>query len=256
MNQRVKTGIIICIVVAAISAAFTLSPISQPPEYFNFADDRTLWSIPNFCDVVSNLPFSVVGIFGLLALKVHRQDPSRFIDSKESLPFVIAFTGLLLLGPGSAYFHWTPANDTLVWDRLPMTLVFMAFFSTIIAERMHLKAGLYLLPVLLVVGIGSVIYWNVTESAGQGDLRPYVLVQFLPALVIPIILMLFPPRYTGGRYLLAMIVCYGLAKLCELYDPEVYAFTAHFVSGHTLKHLVSALGALGLVKYVRNRQRI
>lgn len=256
MSKNAKIGIILLIVVAAIATTFALSPISQPPEYFNFADDRVLWGIPNFGDVVSNLPFSLVGILGLLALRAHRQDRSRFIDSKEALPFVIAFAGLLLLGPGSAYFHLMPANDTLVWDRLPMTLVFMALFSTIIAERIHLQAGLYLLPILLIAGIGSVIYWDVTESAGHGDLRPYVLVQFLPALAIPIILTLFPPRYTGGRYLLAMIACYGLAKLCELYDPEVYALTAHFVSGHTLKHLASALGALGLVKYIRNRQRI
>jgi hypothetical protein len=256
VSKNAKIGIILLIVVAAIATILTLSPISQPPEYFNFADDRVLWSIPNFGDVVSNIPFSIVGILGLLALRTHRQDPSRFIDSKETLPFAIAFTGLLLLGPGSAYFHLTPANDTLVWDRLPMTLVFMAFFSTIIAERIHLQAGLYLLPILLIAGVGSVIYWDVTESAGHGDLRPYGLVQFLPALVIPIILMLFPPRYTGGRYLLAMIVCYGLAKLWELYDPEIYALTAHFVSGHTLKHLVSALGAFGLVKYVRNRQKL
>jgi Ceramidase len=256
VNKNAKTGIVLLIVVAAIATTFTLSPISQPPEYFNFADSRFLWSIPNFGDVVSNLPFSIVGILGLLALRTHWQDPSRFIDSKESLPFAIAFTGLLLLGPGSAYFHLTPANDTLVWDRLPMTLVFMAFFSIVIAERIHLQAGLYLLPVLLVVGIGSVIYWGVTESAGHGDLRPYGLVQFLPALVIPIILILFPPRYSGVRYLIEMIAWYGLAKLFELYDAEVYAFTAHFVSGHTLKHLLTSLGAFGLVKYVRNRQRI
>lgn len=256
MNRRAKTGSIICIVAAGIAAAFFIPPIAQDFEYFNFADHRTLWDIPNFGDVVSNLPFSLVGLLGLLALRTHWQDRSRFIDSKETLPFAIAFTGLLLLGPGSAYFHWAPANDTLVWDRLPMTLVFMAFFSTIIAERIHLQAGLYLLPILLVVGVGSVIYWDITESAGRGDLRAYGLVQFLPALVIPIILMLFPPRYSGTWYLIAMILCYGLAKLFEFYDTEVYAFTAHFVSGHTLKHLVSVLGAFGLVKYVQNRHKI
>jgi hypothetical protein len=256
MNKRAKIGIILAIAVVAISAAFTLSPISQPPEYFNFADDRTLWSIPNFGDVASNIPFSMVGLLGLLALKAHWQDPSRFANPLEAVPFLIAFIGLLLLGPGSAYFHLAPANGTLVWDRLPMTLVFMAFFSTIIAERIHLQAGLYLLPILLVVGIGSVIYWDFTESAGHGDLRPYGLVQFLPALMIPIMILMFPPRYSGGRVLIEMIAWYGLAKLFEFYDAEVYTFTGHVVSGHTLKHLATSLGAFGLVKYVRNRRGI
>jgi ceramidase len=256
VRPNVKIGIILFIAVAGIFTTFTFPPIPQDPEYFLFADNRPLWGIPNFGDVVSNLPFSLVGILGLLAVRTHWQDTSRFIDLKESLPFAIAFTGLLLLGPGSAYFHLTPNNGTLVWDRLPMTLVFMAFFSIIIAERIHLLAGLYLLPILLVVGIGSVIYWSVTESAGHGDLRPYALVQFLPALIIPIIILMFPPRYSGGRYLIEMIAWYGLAKLFEFYDAQVYAFTAHFVSGHTLKHLATSLGAFGLVKYVRNRQKL
>ena len=137
-----------------------------------------------------------------------------------------------------------------------MTLVFMAFFSTIIAERIHLKLGLTLLPVLLAVGIGSVIYWSVTESAGRGDLRPYALVQFLPVLIIPVILILFKPKYTGVRYLIEVIAWYGLAKIFELFDVWIYAFTHHLISGHTLKHLAAALAVFGLVKYIRYRRKI
>jgi hypothetical protein len=256
LNRRAKTGSIICIVAAGIAAAFFIPPIAQDPEYFNFADHRTLWSIPNFGDVVSNILFLLVGILGLLALRRHWKDKTRFTHPLEAIPFCVAFTGLILLAPGSSYFHWTPANDTLIWDRLPMTLVFMAFFSIIIAERIHLKAGLYLLPILMVVGVGSVIYWDVTESAGHGDLRLYALVQFLPVLMIPVILILFNPVYTGGRHLVAVIVGYGLAKGFELLDGWVYAFTHHLMSGHTLKHLVAAIAVFGLVKYIRVRQRI
>ena len=256
MNQTVKTGIIIFIAIAGTFTTFTFPPIPQDQQYLLFADNRSLWSIPNFGDVVSNIPFSLVGILGLLALGRHWKDKTRFTQPLEVLPFFVAFTGLILLGPCSAYFHLAPSNDTLVWDRLPMTLVFMALFSAVIAERVHLKAGLYLLPFLLVVGIGSVIYWDITESAGHGDLRPYGLVQFMPALVIPIILMLFPPMYSGGRYLIEVIAWYGLAKIFELYDAQAYDFTSHFISGHTLKHLVMAFAAFRLVKYVRNRRKI
>ncbi len=256
MSPPVKTGFIIFIAVAGIFATFTFPPVPQDQSYFLFADSRALWGIPNFGDVVSNLPFMGVGVLGLLTLKKHWQDNTRFANPAEAIPFLVAFAGLILLGPCSAYFHLAPTNDTQAWDRLPMTLVFMAFFSIIIAERIHLKSGLALLPVLLAVGIASVIYWSVTESHGQGDLRPYALVQFLPVLIIPLILILFKPLYTRGGHLVSVIVWYGLAKVCELRDPWIFAFTHHLVSGHTLKHLVAAIGIFGLVKYIQVRQKI
>ena len=256
MNQPVKIGIILFIAAAGISITFTFPPIPQDQNYFLFADNRPLWGVPNFGDVVSNVPFSLVGILGLLALRRYWNDKTRFTHSAETVPFLVAFIGLILLGPCSAYFHWAPANDTQAWDRLPMTLVFMAFFSIIITERIHLKSGLTLLPVLLAAGIGSVIYWSVTEAQGQGDLRAYALVQFLPVLIIPIILMLFKPLYTGGRHLIAVIVWYGLAKFFESLDVWIYAFTHHLMSGHTLKHLSAAVGIFGLVKYIQVRRKI
>ena len=256
MSRPVKIGIIFFIALAGISAIFTYPPIPQDQDYFLFADTRSLGGIPNFGDVVSNIPFPIVGILGLLALRKHWRDKTRFNHALEAIPFLVAFIGLVLLGPCSSYFHLAPANDTLVWDRLPMTLTFMAFFAIIIAERIDLKTGLTLLPVLLAVGIGSVIYWSVTESHGQGDLRAYALVQFLPVLIIPVILLLFNPLYSGGRHLIALIAWYGLAKVFEWLDIWIYAFTHHLVSGHTLKHLAAAVGIFGLVKYIQVRRKI
>ncbi len=256
MTPSVKIGLIFFIAAVGIIATFTFPPIPQDQSYLLFADSRSLWGIPNFGDVISNIPFSLVGVLGLLTVRKHWKDNTRFTNPLEAVPFLVAFIGLILLGPCSAYFHWTPANDTLIWDRLPMTLVFMAFFSIIIAERIHLKTGLTLLPLFIAVGIGSVIYWSVTESQGQGDLRPYALVQFLPVLLIPLILILFKPRYSGGRHLVEVIVWYGLAKVFELLDTPIHVFTHHLVSGHTLKHLAAAVGIYGLVRYVRVRQKI
>lgn len=256
MNPNVKIGIIFFIAVAGIIITFTFPPIPQDPEYFLFADTRPLWGIPNFGDVISNIPFLWVGVLGLTSLRKYSQDKSRFTHPSETLPFCVAFSGLIFLAPCSTYFHWAPSNDTQAWDRLPMTLVFMAFFSIIIAERIHLKAGLILLPALLAVGIGSVIYWSVTEAQGYGDLRPYALVQFLPVLIIPVILILFEPKYSGERHLVFVILWYGLAKACEWLDAWIFTLTQHLVSGHTLKHLVAAVGIFGLVKYIRVRQRL
>ena len=153
--------------------------------------------------------------------------------------FLIAIT---LIGAGSAYYHWQPNNQNLFWDRLPMTLGFMALSAAIVADRIHRALGLKIvLPVLLALGIASLIYWSVTEAAGRGDLRFYGLVQFLPIVLIPIICWLFPQaRYTKGRYIAGMILCYGLAKLCEHFDFQIYDLIGEWLSGHTLKHLAAS----------------
>lgn len=256
MNHSARTGIIVFIVAAASALTFSFPPIPQPQAYLNFADTRTWLGIPNFGDVVSNIPFVVVGVLGLWRLNIYWKDPNRFADPREAISFVIAFMGLILVGPGSAYFHWAPSNDTLLWDRLPITLVIMAFLSTIIAERIHLKTGLFLLPILLLAGIISVVYWHATESAGRGDLRPYILVLFLPVLVIPALLLLFPPRYTGARYIVEILIGYAVARVFEYYDALIFELTNGAISGHSAKHLIMAWAAWGYVRYMRCRRRI
>lgn len=256
MKHFAKTGIIVFIAATATALTFSFPPVPQPQAYLNFVDTRTWLGIPNFGDVASNIPFVVVGILGLRQLNLTWKDANRFADPLEAIPFLIAFTGLILVGPGSAYFHWAPSNESLVWDRLPITLVIMAFLSTMIAERMHLKAGLFLLPLLLFAGIISVVYWGVTESAGRGDLRLYILVLFLPILVIPVLLLLFPPKYTGARIILEILIGYGVARVFEHYDPQVFEMTNGAISGHSVKHLLMAWAAWGYVRYIRDRGKI
>lgn len=149
---------------------FTLLPrIPQLQSYHVFADQRSILGIPNFGDVVSNVPFGVIGICGLLFLLRSSRNQLKmvFVDRRERWPYVLAFIGLLLTVFGSSYYHLSPDNARLVWDRLPMTIAFMAMVSAVIAERICLRAGLWLLPLLLPIGIGSVFEWYASEARGQ-----------------------------------------------------------------------------------------
>jgi hypothetical protein len=58
-----------------------------------------------------------------------------------------------------------------------MTIAFMAMVAAIISERISLRAGLWLLPLLLLVGMGSILQWYPSEVRGAGDLRFYTAVQ-------------------------------------------------------------------------------
>jgi hypothetical protein len=88
-------------VLAALSLAalLLLPPILQDQSYHRFADERMLFGIPNFWNVVSNLPFIAVGAVGL----------RRFYRDPNTLAL---FLGIFLTGFGSSYYHWNPNNDT------------------------------------------------------------------------------------------------------------------------------------------------
>ena len=256
MSRNQRLALLMGISVTAIAATMFVPPMAQDPTYHNLADRRVIAGIPNFWDVVSNAAFLVVGLLGLWTLVQIREDRTRLIDKREAYPLAVAFTGTLLIFVGSSYYHWAPSNETLVWDRLPMTLTFMGIFSTVIVERISVKAGLAFLIPLLVVGAASVVYWQMTEQSGQGDLRPYALVQFLPVLLIPVILWLFPARYSGARYLVEMIGWYGIAKVLEFLDAAVWGWTGGWIAGHSLKHCVAAWGIYALVRYLKHRRAI
>lgn len=223
-------------------------PLHQSLAYHHFHDARALLGIPNIWNVISNLPFLVVGATALLWLARgrHRLPPPL------ARCYRVLFTGVAMTALGSAIYHWAPGNATLVWDRLPMAVGFMGLYAALLAERMRLDAVATkrLLVVLLAYGIGSVIYWAATD-----DLRPYVLAQFYPLLTIPLILWIFPAQYTrGGDWLVALAI-YAAAKALEDADGLVFGL-GHLISGHTLKHMVAAAGAAWLLRMLMTRREV
>ena len=251
-----KIGLIVGLTLLAIGVASSMPRVADPPAYFDFADRRTLIGISNFMDVVSNAPWAVIGVLGLLFVARQRNTGpgSPFTENWERIAFSVLFAAMGLVAVGSARFHLAPAPDNLFWDRVPITIIFMCFFALMIGERISLRAGRLLFLPLLAIGTSSVVYWQYTQATGRGDLRWYLLVQLFPILVIPLLFLLFPPRYTGTGRLLAALSLYALAKVFEFYDERVFAMT-RIISGHTLKHLTGALAAWCLLRTVRLRQK-
>ena len=222
----------------------------QDVSYHNFADQQTFFGIANFLNVISNMFFVMAGFAGIRLLIL-----SGNIELVDSIRFVykIFFAGLLLLGLGSGYYHLSPDNATLFWDRLPMVVVFMSFFTIVLAEFINEALAKRLFLPLMLTGLASVLYWYWTESTGEGDLRIYLLVQFLPLILMPIIFLTYASRFSHVSFYWLVLACYGVAKGFEVIDVEVYEYTG-FVSGHTLKHLVSA--AAPVLIYVALIRRI
>jgi hypothetical protein len=249
-----RAGIAVFLVVTAviILAAIFSPRVPQPRSYHNFADERGWLGIPNFADVVSNFPFLIVGVWGWRYVS-SGSGQKKFVDARERWPYAQGFFGLLLTSLGSSYYHLAPDNARLVWDRLPMTLVFMPLAAAMIAERISVKAGLWLLPVLTAIGAGSVWQWYASELRGEGDLRMYAAVQAY-ALIVLLVALLLPPKYTRSADLGWVAGFYVLAKILEIADRQVFALTGRTVSGHTLKHLAAAAAGYWILRMLKRRE--
>jgi hypothetical protein len=246
-----KVWPVLIIAVVAFIATFMVAPVPQDPAYHLFVDQRELLGVPNFWNVVSNLPFMLVGFVGVWML--FKQRPPGEV-SELRIAYVVFFAGVALVSIGSGYYHLAPSNASLLWDRLPMTIAFMAFFAIIIGENISIKAGVRLLWPLLLVGLFSVVYWHLTEQRGAGDLRPYALVQFLPMVLMPLILLLFRSPYDTNKWLWLAMGAYGLAKVLEYADVPIYE--ALGMSGHALKHVAAALTPLFILLGLYKRQLV
>ncbi len=257
MNQKAKNSLLLLVSISTCMATMLLLPtVAQNPEYHRFADVRPFLGIANFFDVASNFFFAFFGIMGLKVIFLNKQNPSFFTLRYEAMVWKLFFLASILISLGSAYYHMNPTNHTLVWDRLPMTIAFMSFFSLLLMERVNEKAGFLLLPVLLLCGAASVLYWSYTESLGHGDLRPYLLVQFLPLALMPALFFFFPGRYTSIRYLAYALLWYILAKLLEHFDNRVFEYTGQLVSGHSLKHIAASFSIAAVALYLKRRALI
>jgi hypothetical protein len=210
----------------AVSVLLLVPEVRQNPEYHHFADRRTIWGIPNFWNVISNAAFLPVGLVGL--------------SYARSWSVRVLFAGVGLTAFGSAYYHWAPNDQTLFWDRLPMTLVFMAVTAHVIGLWTDARTESRFLWPLLAFGVGSAIWWRAT-----GDLRPYALAQFGPVLVLIPAAFLVP--HVKGLASAALL--YASAKIAEAADGWMYAHTP--LSGHTWKHLLAAGATLAIYRWVR-----
>jgi hypothetical protein len=250
----IRVGLVVALGVVVTAGLYSWPALPQDMHYHKFADQRTILGVPHCLNVLSNVPFLIVGLLGLGFLASARGRVA-FVEPEERRPYFIFSLGIALTAFGSAYYHFDPTNDRLLWDRLPMSIAFMALFAGVIGERINARAGRVLLFPLVTLGLASVLYWHETEKNGAGDLRPYFLVQFFPMLALPLIMELFPPRYTRTGDLWVALGLYALAKVVELLDGQIFA-VLRVMSGHTLKHLVAAAGAFAVVHMIMKREVI
>jgi len=244
---RVRIALVLAFagLLAPLLAAFVLPAVAQPQAYHDFADQRTLLGIPHALNVVSNLPFLLVGVAGLALLA----RGALSTPPATRPPWVVLFIGVAATAFGSSWYHLDPNDATLVWDRLPMALGFAGLVSGTLIDRLPR----WHLPVLLafaVVGPASVLGW-----ATSGNLVPYLVMQAGFILVALAATALVPSPYTQPSALYWAAALYAAAMVCERLDRPIYALLGEVVSGHTLKHLLAAGAIYVIYRMLRDRAR-
>lgn len=243
-QTQTKLGFAILLLVFCVAMALLLhGPINQPANYHHFADQRNLFGIPHFMDVISNLPFLLVGAWGLrYALLVPEPSTRRLWCA---FFFAVSCTCF-----GSAFYHWSPDNFGLMIDRLPIAWACAWLTCALLADRFDVRVARPVsLLLAFVLSTLSVLYWHYSPqaSADLGDLRPYLTIQFLPLLLVPLCVG-FTARsgkafIISGKQWAVVLGLYAIAKGFEVADHVLYAQLQGFLSGHTLKHLLAAAAA-------------
>ena len=238
--------------------------VAQHAHYHAFADQRALFGVPYAMDVLSNLPFALAGVIGLVAWfsagrapvrnplrnPLRNQDPSRHFAA-------LFFAGLMVTALGSTYYHLNPSDSSLAIDRLGMVASFAGMLGLAAAQRVSLRAGLATVLAVLLMGPSAVAVW-----AETGNLLPWAVLQGGGMVMLLVLAMCSPVAQTSAVALpsttvalLPVVLVYTLAKFLELADQPILELTHQLVSGHSLKHAVAALAAWPVIRFMHNQNK-
>ena len=225
-------------------------PIAQPAHYNDFADQSVLFGIPHAGDVLSNIGFGIVAMWGWILLRPKRDHVTL---RHGWFGYQLFLIGLLLTAVGSGYYHLAPDNERLVWDRLPIGLAAAGLLAAVRAETRADTHVLRYTAILTVLAVLSVGWWHYTDSPQHpGDLRPYVLVQGSPLVLVPLWQAIYHAPRRDRIWFGVAVLLYVLAKFAEAWDHELLALLG-WTSGHTLKHLLATAAAGVLIGRLSQR---
>jgi hypothetical protein len=227
-----------------------------------FADDRAWHGLPNAMDVLSNMPFVVIGFLGLYRLnRIDRSHQEALAEFPLAPPASdppdntldcawLFFAGLIATAAGSAFYHLMPDAPRLAADRAGMAVAFAGLIGIAVCERVSQRAGW---PVAWFVLTAGLLAAEVCQETG--NVMPWALVQFGGMALVLTLALATPMRGAVGLKLGWVILFYALAKVFELADQPIYEATRHMVSGHTLKHLAASLAGLPVLLALRKLEK-
>lgn len=257
--SRRERGLLFTFALLALVALFgPVLPAADVAIASVFADDRSWHGLPNAMDVLSNLPFLLIGAWGLYRLnridRAHQQALAQFpLAPPASDPpdntldcAWLFFAGLIATAAGSAFYHLMPDAPRLAADRAGMAVAFAGLIGIAVCERVSQRAGW---PAAWFVLTAGLLAAEVVQESG--NVLPWAIVQFGGMALVLTLALATPMRGAVGLKLGWVIFFYVVAKAFELADHQIYEASGHMISGHSLKHLVAALAGLPVLAALR-----
>lgn len=213
---------------------------------YRFACDGPLLGVPHGANVLTNLPFLVLGLWGLARLG--RGALARPADRDR----VGLWTSVLLLAFGSGAYHLLLTPASLAADRVCIAAILAFVVAEVLAvtgagPRAGPRRAAVTLGVLA-LSEGSVLAWWLGATS--------LIYGALQALGAVLVLALTVRGWRRGtvegvalRSLVRFTALYALAKGAEALDEPLCHLTG-VLAGHPLKHLLAAAGLAALLPFL------
>lgn len=234
MNQMQKNTMLLMLGLFGVSMiGQSLGLFNLSGHYHEFVDTRNIFGMSRFFDTVSNIGFLFVGVIFIKEI---------LLQNKKDFNLMLIAVGSILVFFGSSFYHLFPSDARLLWDRLPISMVFAGILSyslsanNLIIEKYKNKFDIS----YLMFSIFSVVFWYVGSLQQASWLGPYVFVQF-GGMITLVYIAIKGENKDFNKKIYYVLAWYILAKLCEHFDQSIFNITYEMFSGHTLKHLLAAV---------------
>lgn len=238
------------VMLASMSLAATMGliawgPIPLPAQAHLYADDRIWFGLAGAANVWVNLATFVVGVWGWRATRASRW------PLELRTPWQLFQVCAMVSAAVAALYHARPGNGLFVLAHVATAGGFMMLTLGLLAERVDTRFGsrqACALALFIAASSGAAMFLG-----NSPDMRPLLLLEIIPVLVIPAGALSLPGRSTEAYDWIVVLTLYALAKLLEAGDALVLQASG-WISGHTLMHL-ALTGAVGWMAYCAVRSR-
>ena len=249
LGRRFALVMLASMLLATMMGLMAWGPVLLSSQVHDYADNRAWLGIPGAANVWVNLAMLAVGSWGWRATRASPW-PLQLRTPWQLFQACAAVSALL-----AALYHAWPGDTLFVAAHAATAACFTMLTLGMLAERVHsrfgspLSCGLLLLGAVLLAGVVLI-----GRSLGSPvDMRPLLMLEIIPMLVIPAGALSLPGRATQALDWIVVLSLYALAKLLESGDALVLQISG-WVSGHTLMHL-ALTAAVGWMAYCAVRAR-
>lgn len=248
LAQRCALAILLAALVATAVGLLAWGPVPLVAATHAYADERSAFGLANAWNVLANVPLLAAALYGL---RVESRSPAPLWlrRSRQAFHACVGFGAV-----AAAIYHLAPGHALYLVTQAAMAAGFLMLTGAMLGERVHpgfaspLMLGAAALSPIVAAGAAVLV-----GSPGPTDLRPLLLLQIVPVLVVPAGALTLPGSQTRAADWIVLLVIYTLAQACHLADATILAGTGSVLSGHTLMHLGFALATAWLAYCTASR---